>query len=152
MKETLPKSEATKILTRIIIFTETFLVPFIVMILDIVTDVLVVMNYAYVAFLALDEERETFALELTNYQFTESLSYLQRFCYSLAFLLIPWFFYALEFINSPMRKSKTAERMNDKNSCFLWIFVKLYIVFRSMLLIIFWPIAQLLMKVTSLKL
>jgi hypothetical protein len=124
MKETLPKSEASKILKRIIIFTETFLVPFIVMILDIVTDILVVINPAYIAFLAMDEERETSALELTNYQFTESLNYLQRLCYSLAFLLIPWFFYALEFINSPMTKSKTAEQINDKNSCLLWIFGK----------------------------
>ena len=149
MKGTLPKSEASKVITKITIFADIFLVPFTVMLLDIITDILVVINYAYVALLAMKEEKDTFAQELTNYRYTESLSFLERFCYSLSFLLIPWVFYLLEFMNSPMRKSQTAQRILEQKSCVLWACGKFYVLLRSVLLITFWPIAQLFMKVIN---
>ena len=55
MKETLPKTETTKLFTNIVIFFDIFLIPFVVMIADIVTDMLVVVNYGYMAFMGLCE-------------------------------------------------------------------------------------------------
>ena len=148
---------------KLLIFLETFFVPFIVMMFDIVTDILLVVSYAYKVL----HPGGTFALlqtqardNLTTFSATATttvpnstlpLSYEKRLIYSATFLALPWLFYLIEFLRSPLRQSRTAKlirkspenkKANSLRKC-LWV----YLLVRSVGLLLFWPIVQLLRKV-----
>ena len=163
MKEYLPKDGLAMFAEKLLIFLETFFVPFLVMMFDIVTDILLVVSYAYKvlwpanridALLPQTAENYTTNSATTTTFVPEStlpLSYEKRLIYSATFLVLPWLFYLIEFARSPLRESKTAKlirgssenkRGSSLKNC-LWI----YLFVRSLVLLMFWPIAQLLFKV-----
>ena len=132
MKQYVPKDRSARIMNQLQIFAECFLGPFIVMVLDIVTDLLVVIGYGYKVF------------DQTNASKEEEiyLPYKTRFIYSATFLAVPWLFYLIEFLRSPLRHSKRAKTFTGFRAV-LW----LYLLVRNILLFIFWPIDQLIVKV-----
>ena len=163
MREYLPNDRLAMWREKLLIFLETFFVPFIVMMFDIVTDILLVVSYAYKVL----HPGGTFALlqtqathNLTTFSATATttvpnstlpLSYEKRLIYSATFLALPWLFYLIEFLRSPLRQSRTAKLIrktpeNKKTSSLrkcLWV----YLLVRSVGLLLFWPIVQLLRKV-----
>ena len=165
MKEYLPKDGVAMLAKKLLIFLETFFVPFLVMMFDIVTDILLVVNYAYKVLWpdsTIDAPHPQTTENFTTISATTAttavpdssipLSYEKRLIYSATFLALPWLFYLIEFARSPLRESRTAKlirgRSDNKkgaslNSCLQWI----YLLIRSFVLLMFWPIAQLLVKV-----
>ena len=175
MKEYLPKDGPAMFAKKLLIFLETFFVPFIVMMFDIVTDILLVVSYAYKVLWpdstidALRLQHQTTENYTTTFATTATitkattvavlddsslpLSYEKRLIYSATFLALPWLFYLIEFARSPLRQSRTAKLIrgtSDDNkrraslkSCLQWV----YLLLRSFVLLMFWPIAQLLVKV-----
>ena len=142
MKEYLPEDRPMMIKKKLQIFVESFLAPFIVMMLDIVTDILVVISFGYEVFYH-DHDPTCKKAEY-------SLKYMTRFVYSSTFLLVPWLFYLVEFLRSPLRVSKTALRLK-KGNLGLKLCFSIYLVLRNLTLLMFWPITQLLVKVNYTK-
>ena len=108
------------------LFISSFLVPSIVMVLDIAFDVLLVLAYFYAAYNLLTPNDTTKTILDDNYfnstcgnstlstdgmntwraellymaEIPKTLTDKSRFFYALAFLVIPWIFYAIEFCHS----------------------------------------------------
>ena len=108
------------------LFISSFLVPSIVMVLDIAFDVLLVLAYFYAAYNLLTPNDTTKTILDDNYfnstcgnstlstdgmntwraellymaEIPKTLTDKSRFYYALAFLVIPWIFYAIEFCHS----------------------------------------------------